>query len=76
MTDWVWLQYPLSKMTWEILPEGQRLGENILMLCAIIFSWAWVLYFVRKLEHPDVSVLKKMEQIPQSDDAEEKPDEP
>lgn len=65
--------YPLGKMTWEILPKGQRLGENIYMLCVIIFSWAWVLYFVRKLEDPEVSELKnKKEQLPQSDDSDEK----
>ena len=31
--------YPLSKMTWELLPAGSRLGENIYLLCLTIFSW-------------------------------------
>ena len=51
--------YPLGKMTWDILPEGQRLGENIYMLCVIIFCWAAVLYAVKKLEDKDCTELKQ-----------------
>ena len=42
--------YLVSKWTWELLPAGQRLGENAPMAALVVFSWAFWLYPVYRME--------------------------
>jgi hypothetical protein len=53
LTHWLvrrYSTYPLAAATWDILPPGQRLGENVAVAAVVIFCWAFVLYPVYRME--------------------------
>ena len=50
MVDGRYSTYLASKWTWDLLPEGQRLGENGPMAALVVFSWAFWLYPVYRME--------------------------